>query len=339
MLGLLGGGAGVLIATWAISIVGGLIPGDVPGIDRLAIDWRVLGVALALSLGAAVLFGTAPAWRASRVDAGDVVRESSLRVAGSRRVGRARGVLVAGQLALSLGLVAGAALAAQSFATLARLEPGFEPAGVITAKIQLSDRYPDHKSRAAFYGPLLDRLSALPGVDSAGLVLLRPLADPIGWDYPFTVEGQTPEAQARNPHANYESISPNYFSTMKIPLVDGRIFNNADGPDAGPGRHRVGVDGAPFLARPERHRQAAEGRSARQQAAVEDGRRRRRRRALPRVDRRAGGLLRAVHAMELRPDGSGGARAGARTRWAVVPPSAPPFATPIRRSRWPRFRR
>ena len=194
----------------------------------------MLGVALTLSLGAAVLFGTAPAWRASRVDAGDVVRESSLRVAGSRRVGRARGVLVAGQLALSLGLVAGAALAAQSFATLARLEPGFEPAGVITAKIQLSDRYPDHKARAAFYGPLLDRLSALPGVDSAGLVLLRPLADPIGWDYPFTVEGQTPEAQARNPHANYESISPNYFSTMKIPLVDGRIFNNADGPDAGP---------------------------------------------------------------------------------------------------------
>jgi putative ABC transport system permease protein len=186
-----------------------------------------------LSLGATVLFGTAPAWRASRVDAGDVVRESSLRVAGSRRVGRARGVLVAGQLALSLGLVAGAALAAQSFATLARLAPGFDPAGVITAKIQLSDRYPDHKARAAFYGPLIERLSALPGVHSAGLVLLRPLADPIGWDYPFTVEGQTPEAQARNPHANYESISPNYFSTMTIPLVEGRVFNNADGPDAG----------------------------------------------------------------------------------------------------------
>ena len=233
-LGVLGGGAGVLIASWAISLIGGLIPADVPGIDRLAIDCRVLGVALVLSLVAAVLFGTAPAWRASRVDAGDVVRESSLRVAGSRRVGRARGILVAGQLALSLGLVAGAALAAQSFATLARLEPGFDPVGVITAKIQLSDRYTDHKSRAAFYGPLLDRLSAMPGVDSAALVLLRPLADPIGWDYPFTVEGQTPEAQARNPHANYEAVSPGYFSTMKIPLIEGRLFADADGPDAGP---------------------------------------------------------------------------------------------------------
>jgi putative ABC transport system permease protein len=233
VLGLLGGGAGMLVATWAISLIGGLIPGDVPGIDRLAIDWRVLGVALTLSLGAALLFGTAPAWRASRVDAGEVVRESSLRVAGSRRVGRARGALVAGQLALSLGLVAGAALTAQSFASLARLAPGFDPDGVITAKIQLSDRYPDHKSRAAFYGPLLERLSALPGVDSAALVLLRPLADPIGWDYPFTVEGQSSEAQARNPHANYESVSPSYFSTMRIPLVEGRVFSHADGPDAG----------------------------------------------------------------------------------------------------------
>ena len=64
-------------------------------------------------------------------------------------------------------------------------------------------------------------------------MLLRPLADPIGWDYPFTVEGQSSEAQARNPHANYESVSPSYFSTMRIPLVQGRVFSHADGPDAG----------------------------------------------------------------------------------------------------------
>ncbi len=234
VLGLLGGAVGLLIAVWAVGIVRGLIPGDVPGIDRLAIDWRVLLVAIATSLGASLLFGTAPAWRAARVDAGDVVRESSVRLAGSRRVGRARGLLVAGQLALSLALVAGAALTAQSFAAMARLAPGFEPDGVITAKIQLSDRYPDHKARAAFYQPLLERLSSLPGVTSAGLVLLRPLADPIGWDYPFTIEGQSAEQQARNPPANYESVSPGYFATMRIPLVEGRLFADADGPDAGP---------------------------------------------------------------------------------------------------------
>jgi predicted permease len=234
LLALVGGGAGALVAIWAVGLVRGLIPADVPGIERMAVDWRVLAVAFGLSLVSALLFGTAPAWRASRVDAGEVVRESSARLAGSRGVGRTRGLLVAGQLALSLGLVAGAALAARSFATLARLAPGFDPAGVVTAKIQLSDRYPDHRARAAFYAPLLERLAAVPGVASADLVLLRPLADPIGWDYPFTVEGQTAEAQARNPHANYESVSPGYFSTLRIPLVEGRVFTAADGPDAGP---------------------------------------------------------------------------------------------------------
>jgi putative ABC transport system permease protein len=234
LLGVLGGAFGILLATWAVSLVRGLIPPDVPGIEQLAIDWRVLAVALLLSLASAVVFGTVPAWRASRVDAGHVIREAGTRLAGSERMGRARGLLVAGQLALSLGLVAGAALAAQSFAALARLEPGFEPDGLMTAKIQLSDRYPDHRARAAFYGPLLEKLAALPGVEAADLVLLRPLADPIGWDYPFTVEGQSPDEQARNSPANYESVSPRYFQTMGIPLVEGRGFGPGDGADSAP---------------------------------------------------------------------------------------------------------
>ena len=234
LLGLAGGALGVALASWTLAAVRALIPADVPGIEQLTIDWRVLAVALVVSFVSALIFGTAPAWRASHVDAGQVIRESGTRMAGNERIGRARGVLVAGQLALSLGLVAGAALAAQSFATLARLEPGFKPDGLMTAKIQLSDGYADHKARAAFYGPLLDRLSALPGVESADLVLLRPLADPIGWDYPFTVEGQSVEQQARNSPANYESVSPRYFQTMGIPIVEGRWFSAADGPDAGP---------------------------------------------------------------------------------------------------------
>ncbi len=234
LLALLGGCLGVAVAMSIVGVLRGLIPVDVPGLDRLSVNWAVMGVALLLSAGSALVFGTVPAWRAARVDAGEVVRESNGRLAGSRRIGRARGALVAGQLALSLALVAAAALAAQSFGALARLDPGFRSEGVVTAKIQLSDRYPDHRSRAAFYGPLLDRLNALPEVASAGLVLLRPLADPIGWDYPFTIEGQTPEAQARNPHANYESVSPRYFGTIGIPLVEGRLFTAADGPDAGP---------------------------------------------------------------------------------------------------------
>jgi putative ABC transport system permease protein len=234
VLGLAGGALGMFIAIWAVAAVRRLIPGDVPGIDRLGIDWQTLAFATALSLGAAIVFGTAPALRAAHVEVGDAMRETTGRASSGRRVGRLRGLLVAGQLALSLGLVAAAALTAQSFRLLARLPPGFDPRGVVTAKIQLSDKLADHRARAAFYRPLLERLQALPSVERAALVLLRPLADPVGWDYPYTLEGQTPEAQARNPNANFESVSPGYFATVGIPLIEGRNFSEADGPDAGP---------------------------------------------------------------------------------------------------------
>ncbi len=234
VLGLAGGALGVLVAVWAVSAVRGLIPGDVPGIERLTLDWRTLLFATVVSLAAALIFGTVPAFRAGRVDAGNVVRDTTSRASGGRHVGRLRGLLVSGQLALSLGLVTAAALTAQSFRTLAQLAPGFDARGVVTAKIQLSDRYGDYAARVALYRPLLERIRALPGVEQAGLVLLRPLADPIGWDYPFTIEGQGPDAQARNPHANFESVSPGYFATVGIPLAEGRGFSEADGPDAGP---------------------------------------------------------------------------------------------------------
>ena len=234
VLGASGGLIGIVFALWGVSVLRGVIPADVPGLDRLAIDWRVLGVAAALSLVSSMLFGTAPALRAARIDAAGAARESGSRTTGGRRVGRLRTLLVSAQIALSLALVAGAALAAQSFATLARLAPGFDPDGIVTAKIQLGDQLTEHRARAAFYRPLLDRLAAVPGVQSVGLVLLRPLADPIGWDYPFTIEGQDETAHARNPHANYESVSAGYFTTLGIPLVEGRLFNDADGPDGGP---------------------------------------------------------------------------------------------------------
>src|SRR6185295_8668435 len=75
----------------------------------------------------------------------------------------------------------------------------------------------------------LQRMRALPGVESADIVLLRPLVDPIGWDYDFTVEGQTASEQEKNPPSNYESVSAGYFKTMRIPLLQGRTFEASDG--------------------------------------------------------------------------------------------------------------
>ena len=146
VLGLVGGALGVFIAIWAVSAVRRLIPGDVPGIERLAIDWRTLAFATGLSLVAAMVFGTVPALRGAKVEVGDAVRDTTGRASSGRRVGRMRGLLVSGQLALSLGLVAAAALTAQSFRSLAQLAPGFDARGVVTAKIQLSDGLTDHRA-------------------------------------------------------------------------------------------------------------------------------------------------------------------------------------------------
>src|SRR4029077_12337253 len=111
-----GGALGVALAVWGVSIIGALIPVDVPGLEHLAVDWRVLVVAGAVSLCAAVLVGLAPAIQAGRVDAAEALRDAGARATAGRRIGRVRTVLVAGQLAVSLGLVAGAGLAAGSFA-------------------------------------------------------------------------------------------------------------------------------------------------------------------------------------------------------------------------------
>lgn len=136
------------------------------------------------------------------------------------------------QLAISLALVAAAALAGRSFVRLAQLEPGFDPQNVFTARIQLGDRYADVKTRAGFFGPLLDRLETLPGVESAGVVLLRPLSGPIGCEWPFTLEGQDARDHASNPLGNFEAVSAGYFGTMRIPFVEGRNFTSGDVSDA-----------------------------------------------------------------------------------------------------------
>ena len=217
VLGLGGGLLGVFVAVWGVAAVRRLIPADVPGIDRLAIDWRTLVFATGLSLLAAIVFGTVPALRAAHVQVGDAVRETTGRASSGRRVGRMRGLLVAGQLALSLGLVAGAALTAQSFRSLAQLAPGFDPRGVVTAKIQLSDKLADHRARAAFYRPLLERLQALPGVEHAALVLLRPLADPVGWDYPYTLEGPDAGSAGQKPQRQLRVDQPRLLCRRRHP--------------------------------------------------------------------------------------------------------------------------
>jgi putative ABC transport system permease protein len=126
-------------------------------------------------------------------------------------------------------LMVGAVTLARSFAELNRIDPGFRRDHVLTFRITLSKpEYAQQEARKRFYQELLERLRRIPGAQSAAAILLRPLSGTVGWDTQFTVEGQSAAEQAANPGPNYEAISPDYFRTMRIPMLDGREFSDLD---------------------------------------------------------------------------------------------------------------
>ena len=231
LVALLAGATGALFAWWSVAALVARVPADVPRLAHVAVDARVFAFCLGLSLLTSLLVGLLPALRASATDPAVALREGTRRASDAVRGRRLRSALVVGEMALSLALLAGAGLTGRSLMRLLDLAPGFDPSRTVTARLSLPDKYATKEDRTAFFEPLLERLAAIPGVESAGLVLLRPLSDPIGWDYDFIVEGQTPEQQERNPPCNYEAVNADYFRTMRIPLVRGRAFGAEDGAD------------------------------------------------------------------------------------------------------------
>ena len=226
-IALAGGAAGVLLAVWATQLLARFGPADVPGLAQTTVELPALLFALALVGVTTLLFGLAPAWTGSRVDPAGAIREGGER--GSGRSTRLRDTLIAGEVAMTLMLLIGCALAGRSLWNLSKIDPGFRTQNLFTFRVTLSGgKFGSQDARKQFYRELLERLRALPGVESAGAVLIRPLAGSVGWDSPFTMEGQSPEEQTRNPYANYEAISPGYFATMGMPMLAGRDFQSAD---------------------------------------------------------------------------------------------------------------
>ena len=224
-----GAGLGLVLAAAGIRALSAHIPSEVPHLARIGLDLPVVAFALAAAAATVLVAGLLPALRLSTADAGEAIREGGSRSSEGRQTGRLRGGLVVAEVALSLALLASAGLMVRSYARLAALEPGFDPRNLISARISLSAKaYPDVPERATFLARMLQKIGGTPGVESAGLVLLRPLADPVGWDYSFTIEGQTAEEQAHNPASNYEAVSAGYFGTMRIPLKRGRLFDSSD---------------------------------------------------------------------------------------------------------------
>ena len=224
-----GGSVGVVLALWGITALRTMGSGFVPRADMIAIDWRAVAFAAVVSLLAGLGFGLAPALRSSRAPLGAALAEGG-RSVGGRAQRRALRTLIGLEVALSLMLLIGAGLMIRSFLALQRTEPGLDPTGVLVANVALpTAKYPTDERNRAFFGGLLERLAASPESRSAGIIDPLPYGQG-GWQAGVTMEGVPEEAPGQNPLIDAAVVSGGYFSTLGIPLLQGRTFSDADGP-------------------------------------------------------------------------------------------------------------
>jgi putative ABC transport system permease protein len=220
------GALGLLLASGGVEALTRIAPDDVPRIGQAKVDWLVMGFGTALTFATVLLFGVGPAVLASRRDPAESLREGGRGSSGSARQATLRRLLIAGEGALAAILLAGAGTLIHSFAKLSAIDPGFRAERVLTFRV--TTERPTQEARRALYTEVLERVRSLPGVESAGAVLIRPLSGTVGWDTNYEIEGQPPERREANPNGNYEAISPDYFRTMGIQMLAGRDFTSAD---------------------------------------------------------------------------------------------------------------
>ena len=226
-LAILGGLIGVALAFASLGLLVRLAPADLPKIEDVAVDWRVLLFALAVSLACGLLFGILPALRTAGSDPQEALRAGSHTSTESRRGVRVRNLLVGFEAGLSVVLLLMAGLLIVSFWRLIHVDKGFDVERVIAAKVALPwTKYKEDASRTAFFDRLLESVGKLPGVVSSGLVSALPLQGEI-WIDVLGTEGDA-RPMLERPTVNVRFVSPGYFKTLGIPLQDGRVFDESD---------------------------------------------------------------------------------------------------------------
>ena len=227
LLALAGGIVGLLLATWGTELLIAYGPVDVPRLHEVGIDARVLAFTFGMATLTGILFGLAPALQASRPDPGNMLKESGRGLSQGARNG-VRSALIVSEVALSLMLLAGAGLLINSFWRLLQTDAGFDPKSLLTLDIPLSRAtYTNSEQRSAAFQQLVQRMKNVPGVRDASVVSNVPLTD-FDVEISFQIEGRPPYKPGEETVADYTVASGDYFRTMDIALLRGRVFTDAD---------------------------------------------------------------------------------------------------------------
>jgi len=221
--GVLGVGLSWIATRALVTRAAGQIPQGIP----ISMDLRVLLFTLAISLLTGIVFGAFPALQLSKVDLNTTLRDEGRGTSAGHTRARMKSLLVVGQVALSLLLLIGAGLLLRSFGRLLRIDPGFDPHNVLTMNVSLPTvRYAKSQQQIAFFDEVLRRVSSLPGVRNAAISAALPLS--AKRITPLLPEGQPDVPLAQRPFVDIEAISPQWFQTMRVPLLGGREFTDTD---------------------------------------------------------------------------------------------------------------
>jgi putative ABC transport system permease protein len=231
LLALAGGAAGLLLAVWGADVLVAASPSDIPRVEQVGLDARVVVFTILVSVLTGVAFGLVPALQASKTELTGALKEGGRGTTEGFRRNRARSLLVVAEVALSLVLLIGAGLLIRSFVRLMQTDPGFDPSRVVTLDIPLDrHRYDTEEKQAAFFDRLVERARQLPGVEAAGLVNDVPFSHEVDV-MTFNIAGRPPALPGNEPSAHDTVVSPGYFEAMRIPLREGRMFSQQDGPN------------------------------------------------------------------------------------------------------------
>jgi predicted permease len=227
LLSTIGGGIGLLLSLWLTKLLIKVSPQSIPRLDEIRLDARVFVFTLALAVITGLIFGLAPALQAARINLNERLKEGGRSGATGASHNRVRSLMMVSEIALSFMLLVGAGLLIRSFIRLSDVSPGLNTENTLTMRTSLS-KYPQGEPRVQALRQVVEKLTALPGVESAGSVLSLPLGgDTLNVGRSLIREGR-PATTEESSNATYLVVTTDYFRTLQIPLVSGRAFTEQD---------------------------------------------------------------------------------------------------------------